>query len=161
METHGKSWKYFQNLSDIYSCFVRDVQSSSVLLSTTCAIVCHSLSSFLLRAGNVVLFHTPTKKITVELGLVISVFKGVKAPKLHPGDVPISSCSAFRVLQLDLEDETQPTPKVWHCRDRSMLFVVRLEALISVLDVESCALAVHLHLFLHFSWFLRTVRKMQ
>ena len=42
-----------------------------------------------------VLFHTPTKKITVELGLVISVFKGVKAPKLHPGDVPISSCSAL------------------------------------------------------------------
>ncbi|CAK9041580.1 unnamed protein product, partial [Durusdinium trenchii] len=40
---------------------------------------------------------------SVQTGLVLSVWRGVKAPKLICGDVPINCVVAFRAVQLDLQ----------------------------------------------------------
>lgn len=58
------------------------------------------ISQTIARPGNIVMFHTPAKKSSVELGLVTSVWKGVKAPKLHSAPTPINNAVAFRALQL-------------------------------------------------------------
>ena len=89
-----------------------------------------------------VLFISPCRGQGIQLGMVISVFKGAKAPKLHPSDVPISSCIGFRVLQLEMEDEKDLEALVWTCSSTSTCLVVRLEALVSVLDCEQCASAI-------------------
>eukprot|EP00435_Cladocopium_sp_Y103_P038496 s1840_g10.t1 len=52
-----------------------------------------------LGPGNVVLFQLPAGKdhSGIELGFVVSVWKGVKAPKLHSGQTNVNSCVSFRV----------------------------------------------------------------
>lgn len=55
-----------------------------------------------------VLFQMPnccTQK-GVEMGLVISVWRGIKAPKLFSGSTNVSSCVAFRVVVLDMEENS-------------------------------------------------------
>lgn len=82
------------------------------------------------------LFHQPGGMGTVDIGVVMSVWKGVKSPKMFSGETPVSSCSAFRVVVLDkLGTESN---KTWFCTGRSVAWVVRIEALVSILDCESC-----------------------
>ena len=55
------------------------------------------------RPGHVVLFALPNQdpKGGVELGLILTVWKGVKAPKQQSGECSINSCVAFRAVCLD------------------------------------------------------------
>ena len=39
----------------------------------------------------------------VEMGLVVSVWRGIKVPKLYTGAVNVNSCVAFRVISLDMD----------------------------------------------------------
>ena len=41
-----------------------------------------------------------------KMGLVISVWRGIKAPKLFSGSTNVSSCVAFRVVVLDMEENS-------------------------------------------------------
>ena len=91
-----------------------------------------------------VLFHVPSPDGHIELGFVLSVWKGIKAPKLHHEEVPIESCPAFRVLQLDLKDEDPDLSADWVASKTSTAYVVRMESLVAILDVESCASASQL-----------------
>lgn len=54
------------------------------------------------RPGHIVLFQLPARKdhCGVELGMVLSVWKGIKCPKLHTGETAISACPGFRVVAL-------------------------------------------------------------
>lgn len=89
------------------------------------------------RPGNIVLYHQPNSKGTLGIGMVMSVWKGVKAPKMVSGETPIDSCSAFRVVVL----EKATAPKTWACNGTSVAFVVRVEALVAILDCEESCLA--------------------
>eukprot|EP00435_Cladocopium_sp_Y103_P053525 s768_g17.t1 len=97
-----------------------------------------------LTPGNVVVFHTPRRKDSyLDIGMVLSVWKGIKQPRLYSGETPINSCTAFRVLSLELADQDQATPREWVVRDRSIAWVVRLESMVTILDVEKCAWTRH------------------
>ncbi len=64
--------------------------------------------SSLLRPGNVVVFHLAgdgSGEPTLELGLVISVWKGIKSPKLVATECHVNSCMAFRAVSLDILNE--------------------------------------------------------
>ena len=96
------------------------------------------------RPGNVILFQPPVKATTgcgIDIGMIISVWKGVKQPKLHASGTPVESVSAFRVLVLGMQDPDQVPARDWKCNDRSMAYVCRLESLVFILDCESSALA--------------------
>ena len=58
-----------------------------------------------LRSGNVILFHKPCKDGGVDIGLVLTVWKGVKNPRQSTGEVAIASCSAYRVVVLDKKSQ--------------------------------------------------------
>ena len=58
-----------------------------------------------LRSGNVILFHKPCKDGGVDIGLVLTVWKGVKNPRQSTGEVAIASCSAYRVIVLDQKSQ--------------------------------------------------------
>ncbi|CAK9028884.1 unnamed protein product [Durusdinium trenchii] len=60
-----------------------------------------------LKPGNIVLFHTPSRTSSVETGMILSVWRGVKMPKLICGDTPINSVVAFRAVQLQLESASE------------------------------------------------------
>lgn len=53
-----------------------------------------------MRTGNIVLFHVPGANHRVEMGLVISIWKGARKPKLSAAETLIDNCNAFRVVQL-------------------------------------------------------------
>ena len=59
------------------------------------------------RPGNVVLFHLPDGNPNpgVEMGLVITVWRGVKQPKINTRATPCASCRAFRVVSLDMDGD--------------------------------------------------------
>lgn len=60
-----------------------------------------------LRPGNVVLYHLPAGHPLegIEIGLVISVWHGVRNPKMTSSPTRINSLTAFRVVSLDTSDE--------------------------------------------------------
>lgn len=96
------------------------------------------------RPGLVVLFIAPGHEGMVELGLVTSVWRGVKAPKLYSGETPVNSVYAFRVLQLEIvleSEESDEDPSNWEVGPCSFAWTVRLESLVAVLDVKNCAWA--------------------
>ena len=50
--------------------------------------------------------HAPaTKNPLLEIGLVMSVWKGIKDPKIVATDCHVNSCMAFRAVTLQMEDE--------------------------------------------------------
>ena len=75
----------------------------------------------------------------LEIGLVMSIWKGIKSPKVVPGECHVNSCTAFRVISLDIEDPDNSLE--WTCSSVSSAWVVRIEALVTILDCESCPLA--------------------
>lgn len=124
--------------------------------------------------GNVALFHLDDGP---ELGLLTSVWRGIKCPRLYAGDVQVAACPAFRAVGLEMTGQDglnhvqhdvfhhdqplsshesmllcvvtsyvwtpcalQDNAQVWSCSATSPARVVRLEALIAVLDVEECYL---------------------
>ena len=89
----------------------------------------------LLRPGNIVLFFTPAQKPVVQLGMIIAVWRGLKQPKLFAGETPISSCPAFRAIELGRGDSEAE----WFCSSVSQVWPVRAEGLICLLDCERCA----------------------
>lgn len=66
-----------------------------------------------------ILFHTPGRTSSVQTGLVLSVWRGVKAPKLICGDVPINCVVAFRAVQLDLQIPPEEGVESKHYKSRS------------------------------------------
>ena len=45
------------------------------------------------------------KDPVLEIGLVMSVWKGIKDPKVVATDCHVNSCMAFRAISLQMEDE--------------------------------------------------------
>lgn len=86
-----------------------------------------------------ILFHVPQTS-EVDIGMVITVWKGVKKPKVHPGEVPINSVAAFRAVVMEMVDTEDATR--WRCHARSICTVVRPQALVAILDVEKCLLSM-------------------
>ena len=144
------------------------------------------------RPGHVVLFQLPNQDVKggVELGFILSVWKGVKNPRMHSGETAVNSVMAFRCVCLSMIDQDHGfqlisfwlaagewqlivntyflNPEVWivydcfscffhsfgvfphisdqqdcaaewQCGATSVAWTVRLESLICILDVESCA----------------------
>ena len=50
--------------------------------------------------GHIVIFRPH-----LEIGMILSVWKGIKAPKLCAGECHVNSCTAFRAVSLDIVDE--------------------------------------------------------
>lgn len=90
------------------------------------------------RPGSIVLFCTPCKKPVIEVGMVVSVWKGLRAPRLHASAVPVGSCLAFRALRLDMADEQVTPPTQWKTNSKADAWMVRMEGLMAILDCESC-----------------------
>ena len=67
---------------------------------------CRGLS---LRPGHVVVFILPStateKEPLLEIGMLMSVWKGIKDPKVVATDCHVNSCMAFRAITLQMEDE--------------------------------------------------------
>jgi len=61
------------------------------------------------RPGHVVVFHLPScgkdGEHHLEVGLVLSVWKGVKKPKQISGECSVTACMAFRAVALDMDNE--------------------------------------------------------
>jgi len=55
----------------------------------------------------VVLFQLPNRDLHggVELGLILSVWKGIKNPRLHAGETAVNSVMAFRCVCLSMIDQ--------------------------------------------------------
>lgn len=64
------------------------------------------------RPGQIVLFRLPTGTPTggVEMGFVLSCWRGVRVPKLFCGETSISSCPAFRAVTMDMDADH---PESW------------------------------------------------
>ena len=64
----------------------------------------YRLTSGKTRPGHIVLFQLPERHAhsSVELGLVLSIFKGIKAPKVFSGEASAKSIMAFRAVGLDM-----------------------------------------------------------
>jgi hypothetical protein len=45
------------------------------------------------------------KQPDLEIGLILSVWKGIKSPKVVASDCHVNSCMAFRAISLDLVDQ--------------------------------------------------------
>lgn len=88
----------------------------------------------ILRTGHLVLFHTPRKTPYVEIGMVTTIWRGVKKPRPSPGKTPIDNVVAFRVLSLQPQNSDESPPKHWRCNSKSIMWVVRLESLVTILD---------------------------
>ena len=62
-----------------------------------------------IRPGHIVIFHLPATGPNsdphLEIGMILSVWKGIKAPKLCAGECHVNSCTAFRAVSLDIVDE--------------------------------------------------------
>ena len=72
------------------------------------------LSSILMRPGHVVLFTLPcdSKDAKIELGMLMTVWRGIKQPRPHSGEVNVASCVAFRAVQLEMVDQDCKGKKV-------------------------------------------------
>ena len=57
-----------------------------------------------------VLFQMPNccAQQGTEMGLVISAWRGIKAPKLFSGSTNVNSCVAFRVVVLEMVENDTP-----------------------------------------------------
>lgn len=78
----------------------------------------HVPAHIVLRPGNIVLFQLAGAKDNsgVELGLVISCWRGIKTPKVYAGPVSVNSCPAFRVVALEMPKEDSK----WNMGGRTM-----------------------------------------
>lgn len=102
--------------------------------------ICFStLLLYKLRPGNIVIFHTPNN-CGVEVGMVLTVWKGIKQPKPHLGETPIASCPAFKVAEMEMLSEEDPAR--WKCSATSTAWVVRVESLVAILSCEKSAFFV-------------------
>ena len=70
---------------------------------------------------------------------MLSIFKGIKAPKVLSGEASVKSIMAFRAAGLDMVDQENSCD--WFCSATSAAWTVRLESLVAVLECEECALA--------------------
>ena len=63
----------------------------------------YRLTSGKTRPGHIVLFQLPERHAhsSVELGLVLSIFKGIKAPKVFSGEASVNSIMAYSFTCLD------------------------------------------------------------
>ena len=41
----------------------------------------------------------------IELGFILTCWRGIKSPKVYAGEVNVNSCVAFRAVALDLVDQ--------------------------------------------------------
>ena len=59
------------------------------------------------RSGHIILFSLPcdSAQPQLELGMILTVWRGIKNPRPHSGDVQVASCVAFRAVQLAMENE--------------------------------------------------------
>ena len=64
-----------------------------------------------MRPGHVVLMklpgHSGTSSAVAQIGMVLTVWKGVKAPKPCSSEVPINGCVAFRAVCLEPASHAQ------------------------------------------------------
>lgn len=65
-----------------------------------------------------VLYHLPGKVTKLAVGLVLSLWRGVKQPKLTSPDVPLKNCFAARVVKLAKKD---PYPESFNFFGRFMM----------------------------------------
>eukprot|EP00438_Fugacium_kawagutii_P008765 Skav206808 [mRNA] locus=scaffold1990:310438:313959:- [translate_table: standard] len=89
------------------------------------------------RSGNVVIMVVPRKGSNTRLatvGLVISVWRGQKKPQLATAVCSLGHVIALRCIVLQ---PAMANPKKWIGDDHSVPWVLRPEALVAVLDVES------------------------
>ena len=61
------------------------------------------------RSGNVVLMKLPGLRADAgtDIGLVMTVWRGVKDPRPCATEVPIKGCVAFRAISLSMTDPCQ------------------------------------------------------
>ena len=73
------------------------------------------------RNGHIILFQLPNRDVDggLELGMVMSIWKGVRNPRLITGDSPINSVVAFRAVALEMVNEE----KVWNTLDICCIYI--------------------------------------
>lgn len=68
----------------------------------------HFVSKLVLRTGNVALFFLPScvsENPVVEVGLITTIWRGVKVPKPFSGECGVNAVVAFRAIELELADK--------------------------------------------------------
>ena len=81
-----------------------------------------------------VLFNLPNRTGSVRLGMILSLWRNHSKPRICASSVATELCVAFRAVELDA---VQGKPGEYFCTAHSVAWVVRLEALVSVLDTET------------------------
>lgn len=82
----------------------------------------------------------PIQRRGIELGFVLTVWKGHKDPRPNSYETRISSCVAFRVVSLEKQSKDDPETD-WFCNSKTLAWVVRAHGLVAILDCERCALS--------------------
>lgn len=57
------------------------------------------------RPGSCIVFIRPSSEPAMLVGMVLTVWKGQKHPRMFAGEVPISCVSAMRVVELQLSSK--------------------------------------------------------
>ena len=86
------------------------------------------------RSGNVVLFNVPGRKEAIQPGLVLTAWRNGKKPKVSTSALAVQQCLAFRVVELQQSSKESDR---YICGSCSAAWVVRLEALLCILDVQA------------------------
>ena len=94
------------NCFDIFTCSSHG-SAEMVFVVANPVLQFYRLTSGKTRPGHTVLFQLPERHAhsSVELGLVLSIFKGIKAPKVFSGEASVKSIMAFRAVGLDMVDQ--------------------------------------------------------
>ena len=98
------------NCFDIFTCSTNG-SAETVFVVANPVLQFYRLTSGKPRPGHIVLFQLPESHAhsSVELGLVLSIFKGIKAPKVFSGEASVKSIMAFRAVGLDMVDQENRT----------------------------------------------------
>ena len=128
------------NCFDIFTCSSHG-SAEVVFVVANPVLQFYRLTSGKPRPGHIVLFQVPESHAHsgVELGLVLSTSKRIKAPKVFSGEASVKSIMAFRAVGLDMVDQENSCD--WFCCATSAAWAVRLESLVAVSDCEECASA--------------------
>ena len=88
------------------------------------------------RSGNIVVAVVPKRKASTRafratiVGLVVTVWRSSKKPKLCTGPVSMDHCCALRLIELEPNSDNS----AWHCNEQSQAWLVDPQACALVLD---------------------------
>lgn len=90
----------------------------------------HAFAFFGFRTGNLVIFNLQGLNHS-RVGMVLTIWKGTKKPKVFSKQIGLSHVSVLRVVSLTRENQ------MWKCNGTSSVHMLGPESLVAILNCES------------------------